>query len=76
MQPVLRELSGPALLGRRRTRSVDGGLGRALLSTATTVVLARQASADGAMRSTAEAGITLATAIMYLRILASWHSLT
>jgi uncharacterized membrane protein (DUF4010 family) len=45
-------------------------LGGLYSSTATTVVLARQASADGAMRSTAEAGITLATAIMYLRILA------
>jgi uncharacterized membrane protein (DUF4010 family) len=45
-------------------------LGGLYSSTATTVVLARQASSDGAMRSNAQAGITLATAIMYLRILA------
>ncbi|MBI5131011.1 MAG: DUF4010 domain-containing protein [Rhodopseudomonas palustris] len=38
-------------------------------STATTVVLARQASADPASRRQALAGITLATGIMYLRIL-------
>lgn len=45
-------------------------LGGLYSSTATTVVLARQAAADpGAVRQ-AEAGITLATAIMYLRILA------
>ena len=45
-------------------------LGGLYSSTATTVVLARQANADGAMRGNAQAGITLATAIMYLRILA------
>src|SRR4029077_15115198 len=45
-------------------------LGGLYSSTATTVVLARQASADGAMRGSAQAGITLATAIMYLRMLA------
>jgi uncharacterized membrane protein (DUF4010 family) len=39
-------------------------------STATTVVLARQANADPASRRQALAGITLATGIMYLRILA------
>lgn len=39
-------------------------------STATTVVLSRQASADPAARRQALAGITLATGIMYLRILA------
>ena len=39
-------------------------------STATTVVLARQAKAQPALRRQGEAGITLATAIMYLRILA------
>jgi len=45
-------------------------LGGLYSSTATTVVLARQAKADPAMRRNARAGITLATAIMYLRILA------
>ena len=68
--PVVRELSGAALLGRRGARTVDGGAGRPLLSTATTVVLARQAKADDAHEGHAQAGITLATAIMYLRILA------
>ena len=45
-------------------------LGGLYSSTATTVVLARQAKSDAAMRGHAQAGITLATAIMYLRILA------
>ncbi len=45
-------------------------LGGLYSSTATTVVLARQAKADPAMKRQAQAGITLATAIMYLRILA------
>jgi uncharacterized membrane protein (DUF4010 family) len=45
-------------------------LGGLYSSTATTVVLARQAKADPAVRRSAQAGITLATAIMYLRILA------
>ncbi|WP_022720819.1 DUF4010 domain-containing protein, partial [Rhodopseudomonas sp. B29] len=44
-------------------------LGGLYSSTATTVVLARQAHADGADRRQAVAGITLATGIMYLRIL-------
>jgi uncharacterized membrane protein (DUF4010 family) len=44
-------------------------LGGAYSSTATTVVLARQAKTGSVMRRTAQAGITLATAIMYLRIL-------
>jgi uncharacterized membrane protein (DUF4010 family) len=39
-------------------------------STATTVVLARQAKADPALKRQAQAGITLATSIMYLRLLA------
>src|ERR1700687_3079002 len=52
-----------------------GGLWMAALgglysSTATTVVLARQAKADAGVRRHCQAGITLATAIMYLRILA------
>jgi uncharacterized membrane protein (DUF4010 family) len=45
-------------------------LGGLYSSTATTVVLARQAKADPALKRQAQAGITLATAIMYLRILA------
>jgi uncharacterized membrane protein (DUF4010 family) len=45
-------------------------LGGLYSSTATTVVLARQAQADPALKHQAQAGITLATAIMYLRILA------
>ncbi|ABD05807.1 conserved hypothetical protein [Rhodopseudomonas palustris HaA2] len=45
-------------------------LGGLYSSTATTVVLARQANADPASRRQALAGITLATGIMYLRILA------
>jgi uncharacterized membrane protein (DUF4010 family) len=52
-----------------------GGLWMAALgglysSTATTVVLARQAKADPSTHRRAQAGITLATAIMYLRLLA------
>ncbi len=45
-------------------------LGGLYSSTATTVVLARQAKAEPGVRRHAQAGITLATAIMYLRILA------
>jgi uncharacterized membrane protein (DUF4010 family) len=45
-------------------------LGGLYSSTATTVVLARQAKADPATQRQARAGITLATAIMYLRLLA------
>jgi uncharacterized membrane protein (DUF4010 family) len=45
------------------------GLGGLYSSTATTVVLARQAKADASMRTHALAGITLATGVMYLRIL-------
>jgi uncharacterized membrane protein (DUF4010 family) len=45
-------------------------LGGLYSSTATTVVLARQAKADESLRGHAQAGITLATGIMYLRILA------
>lgn len=45
-------------------------LGGMYSSTATTVVLARQAKTDPALKRQAQAGITLATAIMYLRILA------
>ena len=45
-------------------------LGGLYSSTATTVILARQAKAEPALKRHAQAGITLATAIMYLRILA------
>jgi uncharacterized membrane protein (DUF4010 family) len=45
-------------------------LGGLYSSTATTVVLARQAKAEPATQRQARAGITLATAIMYLRLLA------
>lgn len=44
-------------------------LGGAYSSTATTVVLARRAHAEPATAAGAHAGITLATAVMYLRIL-------
>src|SRR6202050_4268208 len=45
-------------------------LGGLYSSTATTVVLARQGETNAAMRGHAQAGITLAPAIMYVRILA------
>jgi uncharacterized membrane protein (DUF4010 family) len=62
-------------LAQRYWAAAAGGLWMAALgglysSTATTVVLARQAKADPSLRRQAQAGITLATAIMYLRILA------
>lgn len=62
-------------LAQRYWAAAAGGLWMAALgglysSTATTVVLARQAKADPTLRRQAQAGITLATAIMYLRILA------
>ncbi len=62
-------------LAQRYWAAAAGGLWMAALgglysSTATTVVLARQAKADPAVSRRAQAGITLATAIMYLRILA------
>jgi uncharacterized membrane protein (DUF4010 family) len=62
-------------LAQRYWAAASGGLWMAALgglysSTATTVVLARQAKADPTVRRSAQAGITLATAIMYLRILA------
>jgi uncharacterized membrane protein (DUF4010 family) len=62
-------------LAQRYWAAAAGGLWMAALgglysSTATTVVLARQAKAAPALRRQAQAGITLATAIMYLRILA------
>jgi uncharacterized membrane protein (DUF4010 family) len=62
-------------LAQRYWAAAAGGLWMAALgglysSTATTVVLARQAKAEPATRRQAQAGITLATGIMYLRILA------
>jgi uncharacterized membrane protein (DUF4010 family) len=62
-------------LVQRYWAAAVGGLWMAALgglysSTATTVVLARQAKAHPALERQAQAGITLATAIMYLRILA------
>jgi uncharacterized membrane protein (DUF4010 family) len=62
-------------LAQRYWAAAAGGLWMAALgglysSTATTVVLARHAKAQPASRRQAQAGITLATAIMYLRILA------
>jgi len=62
-------------LAQRFWAAAAGGLWMAALgglysSTATTVVLARQAKAESAMARQAQAGITLATAIMYVRILA------
>ncbi len=61
-------------LAQRYWAAAAGGLWMAALgglysSTATTVVLARQAKAQPELRRQAQAGITLATAIMYLRIL-------
>jgi uncharacterized membrane protein (DUF4010 family) len=62
-------------LAQRYWVTAAGGLWMAALgglysSTATTVVLARQAKAQPTLRRQAQAGITLATTIMYLRILA------
>ena len=72
---VVSTLSYASYLAQRYWARAARGLWMAALgglysSTATTVVLARQAKADDAMRGHAQAGITLATAIMYLRILA------
>jgi uncharacterized membrane protein (DUF4010 family) len=62
-------------LAQRYWAAAAGGLWMAALgglysSTAATVVLARQAKAEPALRRQAQAGVTLATAIMYPRILA------
>src|SRR5215831_12231344 len=72
---VVCSLSYASYLAQRYWAAAARGLWMAALgglysSTATTVVLARQARSNGAMRGSAQAGITLATAIMYLRILA------
>ena len=67
-------LSYASYLGQRFWAPAARGLWMAALgglysSTATTVVLARQARNELALRRFAQAGITLATGIMYLRIL-------
>ena len=72
---VVATFSYVSYLAQRYWAAAAGGLWMAALgglysSTATTVVLARQAKADPAVRRHAQAGITLATAIMYVRILA------
>jgi uncharacterized membrane protein (DUF4010 family) len=72
---VVCSLSYASYLAQRYWAAAARGLWMAALgglysSTATTVVLARQAKSDSAMRARAQAGITLATAIMYVRILA------
>jgi uncharacterized membrane protein (DUF4010 family) len=71
---VVCALSYASYLAQRYLAMTAGGLWMAALgglysSTATTVVLARQAKADASMRIHALAGITLATGVMYLRIL-------
>ena len=72
---VVSSLSYISYLAQRYWAAAARGLWMAALgglysSTATTVVLARQAKTGSVMRRHAQAGITLATAIMYLRILA------
>ncbi len=72
---VVSSLSYVSYLAQRYWPIAARGLWMAALgglysSTATTVVLAREAKTGPAMRRQAQAGITLATAIMYLRILA------
>ena len=72
---VVCTLSYASYLAQRYWAAAARGLWMAALgglysSTATTVVLARQAKSDRRDARQAQAGITLATAIMYLRILA------
>ena len=72
---VVCSLSYASYLAQRYWAAAARGLWMAALgglysSTATTVVLARQAKSESMMRRNSQAGITLATAIMYLRILA------
>ena len=71
---VVSTLSYMSYLAQRYWAAAAHGLWMAALgglysSTATTVVLARQAKAEPALKRQAQAGITLATAIMYLRLL-------
>ena len=72
---VVCSLSYASYLAQRYWTAAAHGLWMAALgglysSTAETVVLARQAATGAVMRRQAQAGITLATAIMYMRILA------
>jgi len=72
---VVASFSYASYLAQRYWAAAASGLWMAALggmysSTATTVVLARQAKADPALKRQAQAGITLATSIMYLRLLA------
>ena len=72
---VVCSFSYASYLAQRYWAAAASGLWMAALggmysSTATTVVLARQAKADPALKRQAQAGITLATSIMYLRLLA------
>jgi len=71
---VVCSLSYASYLAQRYWAAAARGLWMAALgglysSTATTVVLAREAKSGTAPRSQAQAGITLATGIMYLRLL-------
>ncbi len=71
---VVSTLSYVSYLAQHYWKAAADGLWMAALgglysSTATTVVLARQAKAGSLTKRQAQAGITLATAIMYLRIL-------
>jgi uncharacterized membrane protein (DUF4010 family) len=68
-------LSYASYLAQRYLPPIGGGLwmpalGGLYSSTATTVVLARRARDNGSERRHVRAGITLATGVMYLRILA------
>jgi uncharacterized membrane protein (DUF4010 family) len=72
---VVSSLSYASYLAQRYWPPAARGLWMAALgglysSTATTVVLARQAKSSEALQRHAQAGITLATGIMYLRLLA------
>ncbi len=72
---VVCTLSYASYLAQRYWAPAAGGLWMAALgglysSTVTTVVLAREAKSDESLRRRAQAGITLATGIMYLRVLA------
>jgi uncharacterized membrane protein (DUF4010 family) len=72
---VVCSLSYLSYLAQRYLAGAASGLWMAALgglysSTATTVVLARLAKIDSSMRIHAQAGITLATGVMYVRVLA------
>jgi len=72
---VVCAFSYASYLAQRYWAAAASGLWMAALgglysSTATTVVLARQAKADPSLKRQAQSGITLATAVMYLRLLA------